>query len=79
MGKLLGEEVGVSGVENTLVLVSNRDRVKRRDEAVPCLNIESNIQREINSFFTSRMPSLMENLTTEASQGGYKFWTVLQR
>ena len=63
MGKLLGEEVGVSGVENTLVLVSNRDRVKRRDEAVPCLNIESNIQPSqptlffYNHEYQKRVPS----------------------
>ena len=32
MGKLLGEEVGVSGVKNALVLISNRDGVERRDK-----------------------------------------------
>ena len=46
MGKLLGEKVGVPGVENALVLVSNWNGVKRRDEAVPGLNIKSNIQNK---------------------------------
>ena len=39
MGKLLGEEVGVPGVKNAHVLVSNRNGVKGRDESVPCLQI----------------------------------------
>ena len=43
MGKLFGEEVSVPGVENALVLVSNRNGVERRDESVPCLNIMHNI------------------------------------
>ena len=43
MWKLLGEEMSVPGVENALVLVSNRNGVERRDESVPCLNIMHNI------------------------------------
>ena len=39
MRKLLGEEVGVPGVEDAQVLVSNRNRVQGRDESVPCLQI----------------------------------------
>ena len=43
MGKLFGEEVSVPGMKNALVLISNRNRVERRDESVPCLNIMHNI------------------------------------